>query len=126
MFSIKKLSVLLLGDVYAQTLGVNLKFARIIIFTSTSLLTGQVVAFCGPIGFIGIAVPHIARMLFRQADHRILVPACILLGANIMLFCDILSQFPGFSVIIPINIIVAFVGIPVIIWIILSNRKIVN
>jgi iron complex transport system permease protein len=126
IFSIKKLNVLLLGDVYAQTVGVNLKFTRIIIFISTSLLTGQVVAFCGPVGFIGIAVPHIARMFFRRADHRILFPACILLGANIMLFCDIISQFPGSNMVIPINIVVAFVGIPVIIRIILSNKKIIH
>ncbi|MDR1983366.1 MAG: iron ABC transporter permease [Prevotellaceae bacterium] len=126
IFSIKKLNVLLLGDVYAQTLGVNLKMTRIIIFISTSLLTGQVVAFCGPIGFIGIAVPHIARMFFRIADHRILVPACILLGANIMLLCDIISQLPGYNIVIPINIVVAFIGIPVIIRIILSNKKFVN
>ena len=123
IFSIKRLNVLLLGDVYAQTVGVNLKFARIVIFASTSLLTGQVVAFCGPIGFIGIAVPHIARMLFKHADHRILVPACILLGANIMLFCDIVSQLPGYSLVLPINIVVAFIGIPVIIKIILSNKR---
>ncbi|MDR3227310.1 MAG: iron ABC transporter permease [Prevotellaceae bacterium] len=126
IFSIKKLNVLLLGDIYAQTIGVNLKLTRIIIFISTSLLTGQVVAFCGPIGFIGIAVPHIARMFFRRADHRILVPACILLGANIMLLCDIISQLPGYSIVIPVNIVVAFIGIPVIIKIILSNKKIIN
>ncbi|MDR0754806.1 MAG: iron ABC transporter permease [Prevotellaceae bacterium] len=126
IFSIKKLNVLLLGDVYAQTVGVNLKLTRIIIFVSTSLLTGSIVAFCGPVGFIGIAVPHIARMIFRRADHRILVPACILLGANIMVFCDIISQLPGSNIVIPINIVVAFVGIPVIIWIILSNKKIIN
>ncbi|MDR3286796.1 MAG: iron ABC transporter permease [Prevotellaceae bacterium] len=126
IFSIKKLNVLLLGDVYAQTTGVNLKLTRIMIFISTSLLTGQVVAFCGPIGFIGIAVPHIARMFFRRADHRILVPACILLGANIMLLCDIISQLPGYSLVIPVNIVVAFIGIPVIIRIILSNKKIIN
>ncbi|MDR2127276.1 MAG: iron ABC transporter permease [Prevotellaceae bacterium] len=126
IFSIKKLNVLLLGDVYAQTVGVNVKRARILIFASTSLLTGQVVAFCGPIGFIGIAVPHIARMFFRRADHRILIPACILIGANIMLFCDIVSQLPGYGMILPINIVVAFVGIPVIIRIILSNKKIVS
>ncbi|MDR0420663.1 MAG: iron ABC transporter permease [Prevotellaceae bacterium] len=126
IFSIKKLNILLLGDMYAQTVGVNLKLTRTVIFISTSLLTGQVVAFCGPIGFIGIAVPHIARMFFRRADHRILVPACILLGANIMLFCDIVSQLPGSGMILPINIVVAFVGIPVIIRIILSNKKIVN
>ncbi|MDR1552765.1 MAG: iron ABC transporter permease [Prevotellaceae bacterium] len=126
VFSIKKLNVLLLGDVYAQTVGVNLKMTRIMVFVSTSLLTGHVVAFCGPIGFIGIAVPHIARMFFRRADHRILFPACILLGANIMLFCDIVSQLPGYSMVLPVNVVVAFVGIPVIIWIILSNKKIVN
>ncbi|MDR1199259.1 MAG: iron ABC transporter permease [Prevotellaceae bacterium] len=126
VFSIKKLNVLLLGDVYAQTVGINLKLTRTVIFISTSLLTGQVVAFCGPIGFIGIAVPHIARMLFRRADHRILIPACILSGANIMLLCDIVSQLPGSNTVLPINIVVAFVGIPVIIRIILSNKKIIN
>lgn len=126
VFSLKRLNIMLLGDVYAQTVGVNIKIARVVIFASTSLLTGQVVAFCGPIGFIGIAVPHIARMMFKCADHRILVPACVLLGANIMLFCDIVSQIPGYSLVIPINIVVAFIGIPVIIKIILSNKKFVN
>jgi ABC-type Fe3+-siderophore transport system, permease component len=126
VFSIKKLNVLLLGDSYAQTMGLNLKRTRIMVFLSTSLLTGVVVAFCGPIGFIGIAVPHIARMFFRNADHRVLVPACVLLGANIMLFCDIVSQLPGSNIIIPINIVVAFIGIPVIIWIIFSNKKTFN
>lgn len=119
----KKLNVLLLGDSYAQTLGVNVKYTRALVFFSTSLLTGAVVAFCGPIGFVGIAVPHITRMLFRTADHRILIPACVILGANIMLFCDIISQLPGHSMVLPINIIVALIGIPVIIWILLSNKK---
>jgi iron complex transport system permease protein len=124
--SLKRLNIMLLGDVYAQTVGVNIKLARIVIFASTSLLTGQVVAFCGPIGFIGIAVPHIARMFFKRADHRILFPACLLLGANVMLICDIISQLPGHSLVVPINIVVAFIGIPVIIKIILSNKKIVD
>lgn len=123
LFSIKSLNALLLGDAYAQSLGLNVKRTRNRLFFITALLTGTVTAFCGPIGFIGIAVPHVARMLFREANHRILLPASILIGANAMLLCDMLSQLPAKDSVLPINTLTALLGIPIIIWIVLSNKR---
>jgi iron complex transport system permease protein len=86
-------------------------------------LAGSITAFCGPIGFIGIAVPHIGRLLFKTARHKILIPSSLLIGSIVMLFSDIVSQMPGYESTLPINSVTALVGIPVIIWIILKNRK---
>jgi iron complex transport system permease protein len=121
--SVKMLNALLLGESYAGSIGLNIRFARIIVFAGTSVLAGSVTAFCGPIGFIGIAVPHIARILFKTSDHKILVPATILLGSSIMLLSDIISQLPGSERVLPVNSVTSFVGIPVVIWVILRNRK---
>lgn len=121
--TVKMLNALLLGENYAASLGLNVRVARIIIFISTSILAGSVTAFCGPIGFIGIAVPHIARMIFRTSDHRILIPGTILAGGAIMLLCDVISQVPGSENVLPVNAITSLVGIPVVIWVILRNRK---
>jgi iron complex transport system permease protein len=118
IYSIKPLNVLLLGENYAKSMGVNIQRSRNIVFFGTSLLTGTATAFCGPIGFIGIAVPHLTRMLFRQADHRVLMPGTMLTGACIMLLCDILSQCIIKDVALPINSITALLGIPVIIFVI--------
>ena len=126
LFSIKILNTLLLGENYAYTLGLNLKFARIIIFISTSILAGSITAFCGPIGFIGIMIPHMARMIFKSSDHNFTVPASILLGAIILLISDIIAQLPGFDQSLPINSITAICGIPFIIWLILKKQKIVS
>jgi len=123
LISIKMLNALLLGENYAGSIGLNIRFARIIIFTGTSILAGVVTAFCGPIGFIGIAVPHISRIIFRTSDHRILLPSVIILGAVIMLASDILSQLPGYDKVLPVNSVTSLVGIPVVIWVILRNRK---
>lgn len=120
----KNLNVLLLGENYAKTMGVNIVLTRMLVFISTSLLAGTVTAFCGPIGFIGIAIPHIARMWFKTANHFILVPASLLLGADVLLISDIVSQLPGKAAILPINSITALLGIPVVIWIIIRNKKI--
>ncbi len=125
LFAIKSLNALLLGEAYAQSLGLNVKRTRNYLFFITAILTGAVTAFCGPIGFIGIAVPHVARMLFREADHRILLPGCILIGANAMLLCDIFSQLPGQDAVLPISTLTALLGIPIIIWIVLSKKKVV-
>ncbi|MDX9880771.1 MAG: iron ABC transporter permease [Prolixibacteraceae bacterium] len=122
-FSSKSLDVMLLGEQYAKSMGLQVKLVRILVFFSTSILAGSITAFCGPIGFIGIAVPHIARLLFKTASHRILIPASILLGAMVMLVSDIIAQMPGFESTLPINSVTALVGIPVIVWIILKNRK---
>jgi iron complex transport system permease protein len=123
LISVKMLNALLLGENYAKSIGLNVKFARIVIFAGTSILAGSVTAFCGPIGFIGIAVPHIARIIFRTSDHKILIPATILLGGSVMLLSDIISQLPGSDNVLPINSVTSLVGIPVVIWVILRNRK---
>jgi iron complex transport system permease protein len=123
LLSVKMLNALLLGESYATSIGLNVRFARLIIFAGTSILAGSVTAFCGPIGFIGIAVPHIARIVFRTSDHKILIPATILIGGCVMLLSDIISQLPGSDNVLPVNSITSLVGIPVVIWVILRNKK---
>ena len=121
---IKPLNLLLLGEPYARTMGQNVRRVRMFMFLSTTLLAGTVTAFCGPIGFIGTAVPHIARMVLRNADHKVLMPASMVTGAAVMLACDIVTELPGTSLALPLNTITAFVGIPVVIYVIIRNRKI--
>jgi iron complex transport system permease protein len=123
LFSVKMLNALLLGENYATSSGLNVRLARIVIFSGTSILAGSVTAFCGPIGFIGIAVPHLARIFFRTSDHKILIPATILTGGGLMLLSDIISQMPGSNNVLPVNSVTSLVGIPVVIWVILRNRK---
>ena len=123
LFSSKMLNALLLGENYAGSIGLNVRFARAVIFICTSILAGSVTAFCGPIGFIGIAVPHIARILFKTSDHKVLVPGTILLGGAVMLISDIISQLPGSENVLPVNAVTSLIGIPVVIWVILRNRK---
>ena len=113
-----------MGEQYAKSLGVNLQRTRGRILIATTLLAGSVTAFCGPIGFIGIAVPHMARMLFKEANHRVLMPATALMGAAIMIFADTVAQLPGHSGVIPINTVSALIGVPVILVIILKSRYI--
>lgn len=120
---IKDLNAFLLGETYARSLGVNIMRSRLVIFFSASLLAGTITAFCGPIGFIGIAVPHLARVIFRTANHLVLIPAVILIGANVMLLSDIIAQLPGFQATLPINSVTALLGIPVVVWMIVKNRK---
>lgn len=116
---IKTLNLLLLGENYARTMGLNLRRSRTLIFISTSLLAGTVTAFCGPIGFLGLAVPHVARMLFNNADHRILLPGSLLLGMGMMLLCDVVAK----TWILPVNSITALLGVPVIIWVVCKNLR---
>jgi len=123
LISSKMLNALLLGENYAGSIGLNVKFARIMIFAGTSILAGSVTAFCGPIGFIGIAVPHIARVLFKTSDHKILIPGTILTGGVVMLGSDIISQLPGSDNVLPINSVTSLIGIPIVIWVIFRNRK---
>ncbi len=111
---------LLLGENYAKSLGVNIKSTRILIVISTGILAGSITAFTGPIAFVGIAVPHIARGIFRTSVHKVLIPASILIGAALILVCDIISQIPTYT--LPINTISALFGAPIIIWIILRRR----
>ena len=121
--SIKMLNALLLGENYAGSIGLNIRLARILVFTCTSILAGSVTAFCGPIGFIGIAVPHIVRILFKTSDHKILIPGTIFTGAAVMLLSDIISQLPGSESVLPVNSVTSLIGIPVVIWVIFRNRK---
>ena len=123
LFSGKVLNVLLLGENYAKSMGLNIQMTRMIVFFSTSILAGSITAFCGPIGFIGIAVPHLARMTFGTANHNVLVPASMLLGAVVLVASDIVSQLPGSQSNIPINSVTALIGIPVVIYLIVKNKR---
>lgn len=114
----KPLNLLLFGEDYARTMGLGIGATRALLFTSTVLLAGTVTAFCGPIGFIGLAIPHVARMLTAGGDHRTLMPATMLTGATTLLGCDIISKY--FT--IPVNAVTALLGIPIVIWIVLKNR----
>ena len=117
---IKSLNLLLLGENYARTMGMSIKRSRTLVFISTALLTGTVTAFCGPVGFIGLAVPHITRLLFDNADHRILMPGTMLTGLIAMLICDIIAK----KFLLPVNCITALLGVPVILWVIGKNLRI--
>ena len=118
VITIKPLNLLLFGEEYARTMGLDIKRSRTLLFLSTTLLAGTVTAFCGPIGFIGLAMPHVTRMLFRSADHRVLVPGTILTGAAVLLLCDVISK----TLTLPINSITALLGIPVVILVVLKTK----
>jgi iron complex transport system permease protein len=124
LFSCKALNALMLGEDYARTLGYRVGLQRTVFILIATLLTGAVTAFCGPIGFVGIAVPHVARMLCRSANHGVLMPVSMLLGACALLLCDVLSQLPaGYDTSLPINTITALLGLPVVIFVIVRNQK---
>lgn len=116
--ALKPLNMLLLGEDYARTMGLDVGASRALLFSSTTLLAGTVTAFCGPVGFIGMAMPHVARLLTADADHRVLLPASMLTGAAVMLVCDIVSK----AFVLPVNAISALFGIPVVVWIVLRRR----
>ena len=118
--TIKTLNLLLFGEEYAVTMGLNVRRSRGLLFLSTTLLAGTVTAFCGPIGFIGLAMPHVTRMLFRNSDHRVLVPETVLSGASVLLLCDLVSKL--FT--LPINAITALLGIPIVVWVVLRNKSV--
>lgn len=118
--TIKPLNLLLFGEEYAVTMGLNVRRSRGLLFLSTTLLAGTVTAFCGPIGFIGLAMPHVTRMLFRNSDHRMLVPGTVLSGASVLLLCDLVSKL--FT--LPINAITALLGIPIVVWVVLRNKSV--
>ena len=124
--SSKSLNTLLLGENYARSLGLNIKLTRFFLILTTSLLAGVVTGFCGPIAFIGIAVHHIARSVLGTSDHRILIPASLVIGAILMLGCDIIAQLPGSQYTLPINAITALMGSPIVVWVILKNRNLRN
>jgi len=119
----KSMNSWLLGEHYAKSLGVNLKQTRILIIISTSLLAGSVTAFCGPIAFVGLAVPHLTRLIINTTNHKVLIPGVAISGAIFMLFCDTIAQLPGSSYVLPINAITALLGAPVVIWVIVRSKK---
>ncbi len=119
---VKPLNLLLLGDGYARNLGVNLSRVRNLLLLATGLLTAAITAFCGPVSFIGLAVPHIARLIFRTDDHRTLMPATILMGGGVTLCCNLLCVLPVNSI-LPVNAVTPIIGAPVVIWILLRGRK---
>lgn len=120
VITIKPLNLLLFGEEYAVTMGLNVRRSCGLLFLSTTLLAGTVTAFCGPIGFIGLAMPHVTRMLFRNSDHRVLVPGTVLSGASVLLLCDLVSKL--FT--LPINAITALLGIPIVVWVVLRNKSV--
>jgi iron complex transport system permease protein len=126
VLSIKPLNALLLGENYAKSLGMNYKKTKYIIIFATSLLAGSITAFTGPIAFIGLAVPHIAKLVFQTSNHKILFWSTLLFGAIIMLVCDIISQVPGTDIILPINAVTSIFGAPIVIWLLVRKRKMMS
>ncbi len=122
----RPLNLLLTGDQYAHSLGLSVRRTRLVLILITGLGAGMVTAYCGPIAFVGIAVPHIARMVWRTADHKVLIPATALTGAGVLLACDIIAQLPGKDTILPVNIITALLGSPFVIWLLIRNRQMKN
>lgn len=118
---IKPMNMMMLGEAYAHTMGLNIRRTRSMILLSTTLLAGTVTAFCGPVGFIGLAIPHLARIIFQNADHRVLMPASILTGAVALLLCDIISKL----LTLPVNTVTALLGIPIVVWVVIRNKNIV-
>ena len=120
---VKPLNALLLGERYARSMGVRTRAVRLSVIASTSLLAGSVTAFCGPIAFLGLAVPHLTRALFDSSDHRRLVPGVMGVGAALTLVCDIVSRLPGSALSLPINAVTSLIGAPVVVWVILRRRS---
>ncbi|MBN2050651.1 MAG: iron ABC transporter permease, partial [Spirochaetales bacterium] len=118
----KPLDALLLGSVYAESMGLEVRRNRRIIIFFTALLSGTVTAYCGPVTFLGIAVPHLARGIFRASEHRIILPATVFLGAAVALAADFLSHLPGTRMVLPLNAVTSLLGAPVLIWVILKER----
>lgn len=121
--SSKSLNTLLLGENYAQSLGVNVQRSRLLIVFSTCLMSGAVTAFCGPIAFVGLAVPHLVRIILSTSNHKILLPAVMMGGASLILFCDILTQVAGRSQSLPLNAVTSLIGAPVVIWVVMKSRS---
>nr|WP_309609467.1 iron ABC transporter permease [Flavobacterium sp.] len=120
--NIKSLDALLLGENYAKSMGINFRKSKFIIIIATSILAGSITAFAGPIAFVGLAVPHIAKIIFKTSSHSVLFWGTLILGAIVMLFCDMVSQLPGSDIILPINAITSIVGAPVVIWLLVRKN----
>ena len=125
LFSIKSLDGLLLGENYAKSLGLKIKKSRRMIILATSILAGSITAFAGPIAFIGLAVPHLSKLIFQTSNHLVLFWGTIIIGAIIMLFCDMVSQMPGFDFTLPINAITSIIGAPIVIWLLVRKNRLV-
>jgi iron complex transport system permease protein len=119
---VKPLNAFLLGEAYARSMGVDVRRTRLTVLAAASLLAGAVTAFCGPIGFLGVAVPHLCRSLLGTSDHRALLPAAALMGSGLALIADVIAQVPGAQIVLPLNAITALIGAPVVVWVILSRR----
>jgi iron complex transport system permease protein len=126
LISIKPLNALLLGENYAKSLGMNYKKSRFIIILATSILAGSITAYAGPIAFIGLAVPHIAKLIFQTSNHSVLFWSTLLLGSSMMLLCDLISQVPGGEFTLPINAITSIIGAPIVVWLLVRKRKMMN
>ena len=122
-FLSKNLNILLLGEMYAENLGLNIRKNSVIIILVSGYLTAIVTAYCGPIAFVGLAMPHIARFLFKSSDHRLLIPATMLIGMDMALICNLIARMPGFDGNLPVNAVTAFIGAPIVISVILKSRK---
>ncbi|MBI9038408.1 MAG: iron ABC transporter permease [Bacteroidales bacterium] len=120
---IKPLNMLLLGENYAKNLGLNIKRSRLIIILVTGLLTAVITAFCGPLAFLGLAVPHLARMLYSTSNHKVLVPGVIFFGALLALFCNLIARMPGFDGALPVNAVTSMIGAPIVISVVLKKKK---
>lgn len=120
---IKTQNLMLLGDGYARNLGLNVKRARLLVIASSGVLVAVVTAYCGPIMFLGLAVPHLCRGIFATSDHRVLMPASLLVGAALALACNLIARMPGFEGVLPVNSVTALVGAPVVIWVLFRRRK---
>ncbi|REG94123.1 iron ABC transporter permease [Flavobacterium aquicola] len=123
LLSIKPLNALLLGENYAKSMGLNFNKARLIIILATSILAGSITAYAGPIAFVGLAVPHIAKLVFQTSNHTVLFWSTLLFGAGIMLICDVVSQMPGMEITLPINAITSILGAPIVIWLLIRKRN---
>jgi len=123
LFCIKPLDALLLGENYAKSLGLNFKRTQMVVIFATSILAGSITAFAGPVAFVGLAVPHIAKLVFQTSNHNVLFRSTLLFGAMIMLICDIFTQVPGTDITLPINAITSIIGAPVVIWLLVRKRN---
>ena len=121
--TIKSLNTLLLGENYAKSLGLSIKKTRNQILILTSIITGVITAFAGPIAFIGLAVPHIAKLSLQTSNHKILIPAVFLLGAIVMLLCDTIAQLPNSAYVLPINAVTSLFGAPLVIWLLFRKKR---
>ena len=119
----KPLNALLLGESYARSLGLTVQKSRFWIITSASVLAGAITAFCGPIAFLGVAIPHLCRSLFNTSDHRVLIPAVTMMGGILALIADLISQLPGSQIVLPLNAVTALIGTPVVTWVILQRNS---